>query len=144
MAHELAHVVIAEDQLCSRCWGACTAGAAELWLRSQPGNVPPLSWLLGVPSCGDLLQPLWKPCRDPWAPCGSSSAVGLFPLSLQERKRAAVTRTNLEALALPVPSPACPVQSGRPKNKNSGYCVSCEQMQARKTFPVHDFLHNPI
>lgn len=144
MAHELVHVVVAEDLLCLRCWGACTAGAAELWLRSQPQNVPPLPWLLESSAVGGLLQPLQKHHWDLWAPCGSSSAVGLFPLSLEERKRAAVTRTNLEALALPVPSPACPVQSGRPKNKNRGYCVSCEQIQVRKIFPVHNFLHNPI
>lgn len=60
---------------------------------------------------------LQKPHRDPGAPCDSRSAVGLFPLSLQQRKKASVTKTNLKALAFPVPRPACPVQSGRPKNK---------------------------
>lgn len=83
------------------------------------------------PLCWSSSCSLQEHHRDRGAPRDSSSAVGLFPLSLRQRKKAAGTETNREALAFPVPGPACPVRAARPKNKNIGYsehCEGCEQI----------------
>lgn len=117
------------------CWPSswCSLGAVGVRVRHRACFGDVLSLLLqSVSPCSQLKGwslasysncSLLNRRRYPWASCDSSLRVALFPLFLQQRKKAAVTKTNLKALSFPVPRPACPVRSERPKNKK--YRVLC-------------------